>query len=89
MTAGRLIYSNPAGVGLTDEGRYLARAYVRNGRLMELFLRDVLRVPPDDETASRLGYALTAPMADAICVMLRHPKQCRHGHPIPPGDCCG
>jgi DtxR family Mn-dependent transcriptional regulator len=27
-------------------------------------------------------------VVDAICTLLGHPRECPHGYPIPPGECC-
>jgi DtxR family transcriptional regulator, Mn-dependent transcriptional regulator len=26
---------------------------------------------------------------DALCILLRHPRNCPHGNIIPQGNCCG
>lgn len=78
-------------VELTSAGRRQARSIVRCARLAERLLVDVLRVRDDlvEPSACRLEHSLSEEVAESICTLLGHPKTCPHGHPIPPGECCG
>ena len=74
----------------TPAGFQAARQIIRNNRLAERLLHDVLDVHGKqvEEAACRLEHILIDGLDDRICTLLGHPRNCPHGHPIPPGDCC-
>jgi DtxR family Mn-dependent transcriptional regulator len=73
------------GVQLTEEGRRVALRTLRNHRLLELFLVEVLDVPWDrvHDEAERLEHALSDDLAERISAKLGHPQFDPHGDPIP------
>lgn len=73
------------GVLLTEEGRRVALRTLRNHRLLELFLVEVLDVPWDrvHDEAERLEHALSEDLAERIAAKLGHPAFDPHGDPIP------
>ncbi len=75
---------------LTKEGERQAETVVRRHRLAERLMADVLEL--DEEisasTACRFEHVLSDEVTESICILLGHPTQCPHGHPIPAGPCC-
>ena len=59
-------------IKLTASGEDLGKQLTRRHRL----------------TACDLEHNLSTDLADSICTLLGHPKQCPHGNPIPEGNCC-
>ena len=74
----------------TVEGRERAERLARRNRLAEVLLEQVLEVSPEGTafTACLWEHMLTQEVTDNICTFLGHPRQCPHGKPIPPGECC-
>ncbi|MHB8604101.1 MAG: metal-dependent transcriptional regulator [Thermoplasmatota archaeon] len=85
---GVVTYLDRQGVRLTPKGRRIGRRMVRNGRLMEVFLVQDLRIPLDIRLAHTVEHSMTEVFADALCTRLGHPASCPHGYPIPQGRCC-
>jgi DtxR family Mn-dependent transcriptional regulator len=77
-------------VHLTTTGEARARALVRNHRLAERLLADVLDVPlnESEKAACLMEHILSPAVTDAVCAFLGHPPTCPHGQVIPPGPCC-
>jgi DtxR family transcriptional regulator, Mn-dependent transcriptional regulator len=75
---------------LTEQGYQKAKEVVRNHRLSERLLHDVLNLQSDEmeRSACRYEHMLDSEAADSICILLGHPRTCPHGKYIPPGDCC-
>lgn len=75
---------------LTPTGKEEARKVIRRHRLAERLLHDVLDLGEEDmeETACKFEHILSEGVAQSICTLLGHPKECPHGRPIPPGKCC-
>lgn len=75
---------------LTPTGKEEARKVIRRHRLAERLLHDVLDVGGEDmeESACKFEHILSEGVAQKICTLLGHPKECPHGRPIPPGKCC-
>lgn len=73
------------GVRLTDGGRRVALRTIRNHRLLELFLVEILDVPWDrvHDEAERLEHAVSDELVEAIAAKLGHPAFDPHGDPIP------
>ena len=77
-------------IKLTDIGEDLGKQLTRRHRLTERLLADVLDFNRQDieKIACDLEHNLSTDLADSICTLLGHPKQCPHGNPIPEGNCC-
>ena len=77
-------------IKLTDTGEDLGKQLTRRHRLTERLLADVLDFNRQDieKIACDLEHNLSTDLADSICTLLGHPKQCPHGNPIPEGNCC-
>jgi DtxR family Mn-dependent transcriptional regulator len=41
-----------------------------------------------EEQACEFEHILSAEIADSICTLLNHPRECPHGGKIPEGECC-
>ena len=77
-------------ITLSDEGKIKAIQLLRAHRLAERLFIDALEIEDKDlETnACKFEHVLSAEIITAICTLLGHPKECPHGNPIPPGECC-
>ncbi len=75
---------------LTEAGELLGKQLTRRHRLTERLLADVLDFDRQsiEKIACNLEHNLSTDLADSICTLLGHPKQCPHGNPIPEGNCC-
>lgn len=88
---GLVEYETRVGVNLTKKGRGVARQVVRNHRLAELLLTDILNMKLDKsvhDNACGLEHHISKEIADAVCTSLKHPEKCPHGNKIPKGECC-
>lgn len=75
---------------LTQKGEVLAAQIIRGHRLAERLMTDVLAIPPSklETSACSFEHIIHHELADAICTLLGHPKECPHGRNIPSGPCC-
>lgn len=88
LSAEGLMEVGPDGqVRFSPEGERRARQLVRSHRLAERLVQDVLGQPAES-SACEFEHLLGTEVVDAICTLLGHPRECPHGYPIPPGDCC-
>lgn len=85
---GHVKYLPLKGVRLKAKGRRIGMRMVRNGRLMEVFITQTLKLPLDVRLAHSVEHDMTVSFADALCSLTGHPQQCPHEYPIPPGACC-
>ena len=85
---GLLEHERYRGVRLTAEGRRVALRTLRNHRLLELLLVEMLDVPWDlvHEEAELLEHVLSDELAERIAAKLGHPEFDPHGDPIPSAD---
>jgi DtxR family Mn-dependent transcriptional regulator len=74
-------------VRFSPEGERRARQLVRSHRLAERLVQDVLGQSAE-ASACEFEHLLGTEVVDAICTLLGHPRECPHGYPIPPGECC-
>ncbi len=86
----RYIVEEENTVKLTPSGENLGRDITRRHRLAERLLSDVLALSSGsiDPNACKLEHIISPEVAQSICTLLGHPKQCPHGSPIPKGECC-
>jgi DtxR family Mn-dependent transcriptional regulator len=75
-------------IRITAKGEQIARHMIRNTRLLEILMRDSLRIAIDEEMVCGIEHHMKEVFTDALCTLLNHPMRCPHGHPIPPGKCC-
>jgi len=73
------------GVKLTRKGREIALGVVRRHRLSERLLTDLLHIDWDrvHEVACRLEHGMDEDVISSLEKVLKHPKTCPHGNPIP------
>ncbi|MFA0749614.1 MAG: hypothetical protein SLRJCFUN_000017 [Candidatus Fervidibacter sp.] len=81
-------YSAYRGVQLTPAGEKMALEIIRHHRLLELYLRQALKMPLHKvhEEAERLEHALSEELEDLIAAALGNPAYDPHGDPIPTKD---
>ena len=85
---GLLEHERYKGARLTEEGRRVALRTLRNHRLLELLLVEMLDVPWDlvHEEAELLEHVLSDELAERIAAKLGNPEFDPHGDPIPSAD---
>lgn len=84
------IVNDKEGILFTEKGESRAKQIIRGHRLAERLMSDVLALPPAamESSACNFEHLIHHELADAICTLLGHPKECPHGRPIPAGGCC-
>jgi DtxR family Mn-dependent transcriptional regulator len=72
-------------IHLTAEGRKIAEGILRRHFLIERFLTDLLGLDwvKAHQEAHRLEHAVSQEVEERLAKLLRHPKTCPHGNPIP------
>ena len=85
---GYIDYVPYKGASLTDEGKKLAQKITRKHRILERFLKDVLKIKDENlhVQACEMEHALSDEAERAICHMLEHPDTCPDNHLIPACD---
>ena len=75
-------------VVLTKKGLEVAVRVLRRHRLAERLLTDVLGMPWDEvhAEACMLEHAISERVENSLMALLKDPKTCPHGQPIPPRD---
>lgn len=73
------------GVRLTAKGRKAALRIVRRHRLLELFLTKIMKYNADavHDEAERLEHHISEEFEEKIDALLKFPRKCPHGSPIP------
>jgi DtxR family Mn-dependent transcriptional regulator len=84
----KLVVYNKKGVELAHEGEKIGKQMIRNCRLLEVLMKNSLRMDIDEEMVCGIEHHMNKKFTDALCTLLKHPRQCPHGHKIPEGDCC-
>jgi len=85
----RLIdYKKGSIVILTDEGAKIGKQMIRNTRLLEVLMKDALKIDIDEEMVCGIEHHMKTIFTDALCTLLKHPRRCPHGYTIPQGQCC-
>jgi DtxR family Mn-dependent transcriptional regulator len=87
-TLGYINYTPYRGASLTDEGMKIAQKITRKHRILEKFLRDVLKVKEENvhEQACEMEHSLSDEAERALCNMLQHPDLCPDDNVIPACD---
>lgn len=80
-------YSKGA-VQMTAEGNRIGKQMIRNTRLLEILMKDALKIEIDEEMVCGIEHHMKDIFTDALCTLLKHPRNCPHGHGIPKGKCC-
>jgi len=86
--AGYVEHERYKGIRLTPAGERVALASIRNHRLVEVFLVDVMRIGWHEvhAAADTLGSAVSDRIVARMEAMAQYPRRCPHGEPIPTSD---
>jgi DtxR family Mn-dependent transcriptional regulator len=83
-----LLRYTPREIEITGEGERVGKQMVRNTRLLEVLMRDALKIQIDEEMVCGIEHHMKLIFTEALCTLLNHPRHCPHGHEIPRGACC-
>lgn len=85
---GLVEYEGYSGAALTQKGFTHALRLIRNHRLAERFLTDILKFEwhQVDDLAHAIEHSIPDAVTDRIDQLLDFPLTCPHGHPIPRKD---
>jgi DtxR family Mn-dependent transcriptional regulator len=75
-------------VEMTTKGEHIGKKMMRNTRLLEVLMKDALKIEVDDEMICGIEHHMKDMFTDALCTLLKHPRKCPHDHKIPKGKCC-
>jgi DtxR family transcriptional regulator, Mn-dependent transcriptional regulator len=75
-------------VDLTSKGERTGKQMIRNTRLLEVMMKDALKIEIDEEMICGIEHHMKKKFTDALCTLLKHPRKCPHDHSIPNGQCC-
>ena len=75
-------------IEITPEGEHVGKQMIRNTRLLEVLMRDALKIEIDEEMVCGIEHHMKDMFTEALCTLLNHPRLCPHGHNIPKGMCC-
>ncbi len=81
-------YKKGSIVVLTGEGEKIGKQMIRNTRLLEVLMKDALKIDIDEEMVCGIEHHMKEIFTEALCTLLKHPKVCPHGYHIPAGVCC-
>ena len=73
---------------LTTEGEKIGEQMIRNTRLLEVMMKEALKIEIDEEMVCGIEHHMKEIFTDALCTLLKHPRSCPHGYDIPMGNCC-
>ncbi len=73
---------------LTAEGKKIGEQMIRNTRLLEVMMKEALKIEVDEEMVCGIEHHMKEIFTDALCTLLKHPRSCPHGYDIPLGNCC-
>lgn len=88
LDGSQLVRYGKGSVEMTSEGDRIGKQMIRNTRLLEVLMRDALKIEIDEEMVCGIEHHMKDIFTDALCTLLRHPRKCPHGHAIPRGKCC-
>jgi DtxR family Mn-dependent transcriptional regulator len=75
-------------VQMTAAGDRIGRQMIRNTRLLEVMMKDSLKIEIDEEMVCGIEHHMKTIFTDALCTLLKHPRKCPHSYSIPIGKCC-
>ena len=75
-------------VELTSEGERTGKQMIRNTRLLEVMMKNALKIKIDEEMICGIEHHMKKKFTDALCTLLNHPRKCPHNHSISYGQCC-
>jgi DtxR family transcriptional regulator, Mn-dependent transcriptional regulator len=73
---------------LTPDGEKIGERMIRNTRLLEVMMKESLKIEIDEEMVCGIEHHMKEIFTDALCTLLKHPSKCPHGFDIPKGNCC-
>ncbi len=88
LDASNMVHYTKGNVDLTSEGDRIGKQMIRNTRLLEVMMKDALKIEIDEEMVCGIEHHMKNIFTDALCTLLKHPRKCPHGHDIPRGRCC-
>jgi DtxR family transcriptional regulator, Mn-dependent transcriptional regulator len=75
-------------VELTSKGNRIGKQMIRNTRLLEVMMKDALKIEVDEEMVCGIERHMKKKFTNALCTLLKHPRECPYGYNIPYGPCC-
>jgi DtxR family Mn-dependent transcriptional regulator len=75
-------------VEMTSKGERIGKQMIRNTRLLEVMMKDALKIEIDEEMVCGIEHHMKNIFTNALCTLLKHPRKCPHGLDIPFGKCC-
>jgi DtxR family Mn-dependent transcriptional regulator len=84
----KLVHYSKGRVEMSEEGDRIGKQMIRNTRLLEVLMKDAIRIEIDEEMVCGIEHHMKNIFTDALCTLLKHPKKCPHWHIIPKGKCC-
>jgi DtxR family Mn-dependent transcriptional regulator len=88
LNSSGLVHYGKGSVRLAEEGDRIGKQMIRNTRLLEVLMKDALKIEIDEEMVCGIEHHMKNIFTDALCTLLKHPRKCPHGHDIPRGRCC-
>lgn len=73
---------------MTLEGERIGERMIRNTRLLEVMMKESLKIEIDEEMVCGIEHHMKDIFTDALCTLLKHPRKCPHNFDIPMGNCC-
>jgi DtxR family transcriptional regulator, Mn-dependent transcriptional regulator len=73
---------------MTLEGEKIGERMIRNTRLLEVMMKESLKIEIDEEMVCGIEHHMKDIFTDALCTILKHPRKCPHDFDIPMGNCC-
>ena len=73
---------------MTLEGEKVGERMIRNTRLLEVMMKESLKIEIDEEMVCGIEHHMKDIFTDALCTLLEHPRKCPHNFDIPVGNCC-
>jgi len=81
-------YVGSSSIRLASKGERIGQHMMRNTRLLEVLMKDSLKIEIDEEMVCGIEHHMKSIFTDALCTLLNHPKVCPHGNAILQGSCC-
>ena len=72
---------------MTLEGKKIGERMIRNTRLLEVMMKESLKIEIDEEMVCGIEHHMKDIFTDALCTLLKHPRKCPHDFNIPMGNC--
>lgn len=76
-------YSGKKGIYFKPKGKRTASKLVRNLRLVELLVRDILKIKRETPFACKIEHHVSDEIAKSLRKVLNNPNVCPHSKPIP------